>query len=192
MNDKRYRSVLSWAGWAIISVLLLQADRNRESRNLLADIAEFLLKVAAAAVGYAVAAIGGWTDITRALVMVMAIDYATGLIVAANGKSKKTQSGKLSSAAGFKGLLKKGTILGVIALAHLVDQGVGNGSSTVRDFACWCYIANDALSILENVSALGNWVPPPLKRMLETTRDTGKAPSIPTENTEVKKGSNAG
>ena len=58
------------------------------------------------------------------LIAVMSIDYVTGLICGAMGKSKKTETGYLASHEAWKGLLKKGVILLVVLLAtrciHLV------------------------------------------------------------------------
>ena len=56
--------------------------------------------------GGAVAALfGGWTSAMTTLIIFIAIDYLTGLIVAGVFKrSGKSESGALESRAGFKGL----------------------------------------------------------------------------------------
>ena len=52
--------------------------------------------------------LGGWDSSLVTLLIFMAIDYITGLIVAGVfHKSKKSESGALESRAGFKGLIKK-------------------------------------------------------------------------------------
>ena len=67
-------------------------------------------------IGSAIAsAFGGWTTGLTTLVIFMAIDYVTGLIVAGVfHKSTKTETGTLESRAGFKGLCRKGAMLLVV------------------------------------------------------------------------------
>ena len=50
------------------------------------------------------------------LLAVMTIDYVSGLIAAAMGKSTKTENGYMASKAAFIGLMKKAGILLVILL----------------------------------------------------------------------------
>ncbi len=55
-----------------------------------------------AAVGYL---LGGWDNMLQMLILVMAVDYFTGLAVAGIfRKSQKTENGGLETIAGFKGL----------------------------------------------------------------------------------------
>ena len=58
---------------------------------------------------------GGWDAALKTLIIFMAIDYITGLIVAGVFKtSEKTENGALESRAGWKGLCRTGvTLLGV-------------------------------------------------------------------------------
>ena len=51
------------------------------------------------------------------LVAVMTMDFITGLICAAMGKSKKTANGYIASHAAFEGLMKKVLIIFVVLLA---------------------------------------------------------------------------
>ena len=52
---------------------------------------------------------GGWDAALKTLIIFMAIDYITGLIVAGVFKtSEKTENGALESRAGWKGLCRKG------------------------------------------------------------------------------------
>ena len=54
-------------------------------------------------------ALGGWDTALQTLVILMAIDYITGILIAAVWqKSSKSQTGALESKAGFKGLIRKG------------------------------------------------------------------------------------
>lgn len=60
-------------------------------------------------IGAAIAKLfGGWSSGMTTLVIFMAVDYITGIILAAVfGKSKKSDTGALTSAACWKGLVKK-------------------------------------------------------------------------------------
>ena len=55
---------------------------------------------------------GGWDTALSTLLIFMAVDYVTGLVVAGVfHRSKKTDTGKLESRAGWKGLCRKGASL---------------------------------------------------------------------------------
>ena len=114
------------------------------------------------------------------LIGVMSIDYVTGLICGAMGKSKKTETGYLASHEAWKGLLKKGVILLVVLLANLLDIAVSKGAGitveAVMGATCLWFIAREGLSILENVASMGVPVPKILIRMLEIMREKGDAP----------------
>ena len=114
------------------------------------------------------------------LIGVMSIDYVTGLICGAMGKSKKTETGYLASHEAWKGLLKKGVILLVVLLANLLDIAVSKGAGitveAVMGATCLWFIASEGLSILENVASMGVPVPKILIRMLAIMREKGDAP----------------
>ena len=120
-----------------------------------------------AACGGAIAGmLGGWDPLLRVLVTLMAADYITGLLVALMGKSAKTEYGGLSSKVGAMGLARKGLMLIVVLVAALMDSVMGTGSAMCRDAACWFYIANEGISILENVGLAGAPYPAKLKELL--------------------------
>ena len=77
------------------------------------------------------------------LIAVMSIDYLTGLITGAMGKSNKTENGYLESHAALKGLLKKSLIILVVLLAALLDQAVSAGAGiqfeAVMGATCWFF-----------------------------------------------------
>lgn len=111
------------------------------------------------------------------LIAVMSIDYVTGLICGAMGKSQKTETGYLASHAAFLGLLKKALILLVVLLAALLDQAVSKGAGiqfeAVMGATCLWFIASEGLSILENVASMGVPVPKILLKLLEVMRAKG-------------------
>ena len=114
------------------------------------------------------------------LIGVMSIDYVTGLICGAMGKSKKTETGYLASHEAWKGLLKKGVILLVVLLANLLDIAVSKSAGitveAVMGATCLWFIASEGLSILENVASMGVPVPRILTNLLEIMRQKGDAP----------------
>lgn len=118
-----------------------------------------------AAVGGAIAgAMGGWDATLKVLVVMMIVDYLSGLMAAAMGRSDKTEYGGLSSRAGFVGLGKKGLMLAVVWMATMLDAAMG--TAMCRDAACWFYIANEGISVLENLDHVGVPFPGKIKELL--------------------------
>ncbi|MBC2872589.1 phage holin family protein [Bittarella massiliensis] len=111
------------------------------------------------AVGGAIsAAMGGWSQMLTALLIVMGADYLTGLIVAGVfHRSGKSADGSLESRAGFKGLCRKGAMLLVVLLAARLDLVMGTGF--IRDGAAMAFLANELLSVVENVGLMGVPIP---------------------------------
>ncbi len=113
--------------------------------------------------------LGGWDITLQVLLCCMAADYITGLIVAGVfHNSGKSASGALESRAGFKGLMRKCAVLLLVFLAALLDNYTGH--SFVRPAVCMFFIANEGLSILENVGLMGVPYPKFLKNMLEALK----------------------
>ena len=134
-----------------------------------------------AAVGGAIASFFcGLPPILWVLVAVMTIDYITGIICGLMGKSKKTETGGLSSNAAFKGLLKKALIILVVLLAALLDKAVTMGTGitfeAVAGATCLWFIASEGFSIIENVASMGVPIPGILKQALEIMRKKGDVP----------------
>lgn len=115
-------------------------------------------------------ALGGWDMALRVLIGFMILDYATGWLIAAVWhKSGKSETGALSSYAGFKGLIKKCMILALVWMAQLLDLATGN--DFVRDTVCLFFTANEGLSILENTAIMGVPYPAFIKNMLDAMRE---------------------
>ena len=102
--------------------------------------------------------LGGWDTALQTILIFMAIDYVTGLIVAGVfKKSTKTDTGALESKAGWKGLCRKGMTLLIILVAAQMDKV--SGTEVIRNAVIIGYIANEALSIIENAGLMGLPVP---------------------------------
>lgn len=111
------------------------------------------------------------------LIAVMSIDFITGLICGAMGKSDKTENGYIASSTAFIGLLKKSLILLIVLLASLLDMAVSHGAgiefAAVMGATCLWFIASEGLSILENAAKMGIPVPKILLKLLEIMKDKG-------------------
>lgn len=130
-----------------------------------------------AAVGGAIAGIfGGFDTMLIVLMAFMVIDYVTGMVVAWMGKSKKTESGHLDSKVGFVGLCKKCLMLIFVLMAALLDRALGTDSAIFRSMVIWFYIANEGLSILENLALADVPFPKRIKQALEQLRDKNDEP----------------
>lgn len=109
---------------------------------------------------------GGFDRLMIALIVLMTIDFLSGIILSAVfKKSKKTDNGRLSSEAGIKGLAKKIFILFLVAMAMQLDIVIG--TSFIRDGAVMSFIFMEGLSILENSTLAGLKVPSVIKNALE-------------------------
>ena len=128
------------------------------------------------------------------LIAVMSIDYITGLICGAMGKSQKTESGYLASHAAFMGLMKKALILLVVLLASLLDMAVSKGAGisfeAVMGATCLWFIASEGMSVLENVASMGVPVPKILMRLLEIMREKGDVPEQKKEEKQAEEKTN--
>lgn len=129
------------------------------------------VKLLAAATGAVAGIFGEWNAMLTILVAVMAIDYLSGLILAAAGRSPKTEAGGLSSKAGFIGLAKKGFIVLLVLLGTLLDRAIGNSAMVFQTSLTCYYIANEGLSVLENAALMGVPFPRKLRSALEELRD---------------------
>ncbi len=97
---------------------------------------------------------GGWDTALVTLMIFMAVDYITGLVVAGVfHKSPKTDGGTLESRAGWKGLCRKGMTLLVVLVACRLDLIMG--SNFIRDATIIAFIANETISIIENAGLMG-------------------------------------
>ena len=103
--------------------------------------------------------LGAWDTAIIVLVAFMAIDYITGVI-------KGIYTDKLSSNVGLKGIARKFLIVVVLIVAVLLDRLLNTGTWVFRTLACYFYIANEGISILENAVAMGLPVPVQLKNAL--------------------------
>nr|DAT06874.1 MAG TPA: holin [Caudoviricetes sp.] len=119
--------------------------------------------------GVIATAFGGWNAALTTLVIFMAIDYVTGLIVAGVfHTSTKTDTGTLESRAGWKGLCKKGMTLLIVLIACRLDLIMG--TNFVCDAVVIGYIVNESISIIENAGLMGLPIPKVIVKAIEVLR----------------------
>ena len=114
---------------------------------------------------YFIYLVGGIDVAFISLIVVMALDYITGVMSAIYNK-------KLNSKIGYKGILKKASYLLVIALGVILDKLLGQTGS-VRTLVIYFFVANDGISIIENVSEMNIPLPKKLKELLEQLKKDG-------------------
>lgn len=132
--------------------------------------------------GFISSLFGGWSAALTTLLLFMAVDYLTGLIVAGVFKqSPKTQTGALESRAGWKGLCRKGVTLLIILVAYRLD--VVLGSSFIKDAVVIAFIANETISIVENAGLMGVPIPPTIVKAIDVLRSRAED----SDNEDIKK-----
>lgn len=107
--------------------------------------------------------IGPANGVLIALIVFVIIDYVTGLLSAIINKN-------LSSSVGFKGLLRKILIFLIVGLANILDVYVLGANSVLRTAVIMFYLANEGLSIIENLGETGLPIPKKLKDVLAQLR----------------------
>ena len=141
-------------------------------------------KALAGAAGAIAGLLGEWNVLLTVLAIMMVLDYLTGLVVAWRGKSPKTETGGVSSRAGFDGLIRKAFIMVVVLVATLLDTAIGNQARVFQTAATTYYIANEGISILENTALMGVVYPAFVMRALEALREKSDAGKIDDPETD--------
>lgn len=103
---------------------------------------------------------GSWDLALQVLIVFMVLDYGTGVLYA-------FLNNQLNSEVGFKGLVKKLMILVVLIIGVMLDRILGTGTWVFRTLVCYFYIANEGISLLENVGNIGIPIPNKIRNALE-------------------------
>ena len=110
--------------------------------------------------------LGGIDIAIQSLLIVIVIDYLTGIASAIYNK-------ELSSKIGFKGIIKKFSYLFVVALSVVIDNLLGQ-SGLIRSLVIYFFVANDGLSIIENMAEMNIKLPQKLIDALEQIKKKGE------------------
>ena len=124
-----------------------------------------MIQIVLAAVGGSVGwFLGGCDGLLRALVVFIAVDYATGVMCA-------VADHRLSSEIGFRGICRKVLMFVLVGVGHVIDESVIGNGSMLRTAVLFFYLSNEGISLLENAAHLGLPIPERLKDVLEQLHD---------------------
>lgn len=101
--------------------------------------------------------LGGVDVALQCLLVMIILDYISGIASAIYNKN-------LDSKIGLKGILKKFMYLIIVCVSVIIDKIVGN-TGVVRTLVIYFFVANDGLSIIENMGKMG--IPLP-KKLIDT------------------------
>lgn len=102
--------------------------------------------------------LGGLDSLIYALIAFVAVDYATGVLLAIYEK-------KVSSQIGFEGISRKVLIFVLVALGNTVDRYIIGSNSSFRTMLITFYLSNEGISILENCAKMGVPFPEKLRNI---------------------------
>lgn len=127
--------------------------------------------------GYIASLFGGWDAALKTLILFMAVDYVTGLMVAGIfHNSRKSETGSLESLAGWKGLCRKGVSLLIVLVACRLDLIMG--SSFIRDATVVAFVANETISIIENAGLMGVPIPEIIVKSIEVLKNKAEKRTV--------------
>ena len=139
-------------------------------RNFSIDLVWARLQMAITAVGgWLGYFVGGVDGLMTALLVLMVLDYVTGVMCAVIDR-------ELSSSVGFRGIFKKVLILMLVGVAHIVDLHVVRTGEALRSAVICFYLSNEGVSVLENAGHLGLPIPEKLKAILAQLHDRMEEP----------------
>ena len=101
--------------------------------------------------------LGGVDVALQCLLVMIILDYISGIASAIYNKN-------LDSKIGLKGILKKFMYLVIVCVSVIIDKIVGN-TGVVRTLVIYFFVANDGLSIIENMGKMGITLP---KKLIDT------------------------
>ena len=106
--------------------------------------------------------LGGYDIALQSVIVAVILDYLTGVTRAFILK-------ELSSEIGFKGIVKKVAIFFIIMLAVLIDRVTGD-TGAIRTLVIYYFVANEGLSIIENLGQSGVPIPKALRDALKNLK----------------------
>lgn len=120
---------------------------------------------------------GDFDELFIALIICMILDYLTGVIKAIIKK-------RLSSEIGYRGILKKLSLFGVIALANIIDKVVFADVVLLRYGIILLFLSNEGISILENLVEIGVPIPQSVIKVLLQVKHLSKTNVADREDVE--------
>ena len=124
--------------------------------------------------GMIAVAFGGWSEGLTTLLILMIIDYISGLVVAGLFKAApKSGTGGLESRAGWKGLMRKVFTLLVVVVAYHID--VTLGTAYFMNAAIIGFIVNELISLVENMGLMGVPMPKAISKAIDVLTSKAEA-----------------
>lgn len=102
---------------------------------------------------------GGWNMLMNLLLWLVVLDWLTGWAAA-------WIKGELKSRKGYHGIARKVAIFGLVVISHFIDVILG-GQQYFQNAVVFFYLANELLSIIENVGRMGVPVPKIFRKAIE-------------------------
>lgn len=122
-------------------------------KNIISDVLSVILTTL-------VYILGGFDVALKSLIIIVVIDYLTGVGSAYYNK-------KVSSKKGLKGIIKKFCYFLIVALAVVIDNLMGQ-SGVIRTLVIYFFVANDGISIIENMAEMDVKLP---KKLIDSLED---------------------
>ena len=115
---------------------------------------------------------GGWDAALTTLIIFMAIDYISGIVVAGVfHKSNKSTGGGLKSTIGWQGICRKGITLAIVLIACRLDLLLN--TSYIKDAVVIGFCANELISIVENAGLMGVPMPDSIEKAIDVLKSRG-------------------
>lgn len=111
--------------------------------------------------------LGGWDNLLSALIMFMAVEYLTRILVAILNK-------EIFREIIFRDLVKKVSVFFLVVIGNVIDNLVIQNGGTVRTAVIFFYLYEEGNTILENATMLGLPIPQKLKEILEQMKENKK------------------
>ena len=114
--------------------------------------------------------VGGWDSAIHTLLIFMGIDMVLGLLLAGVFKrSKGTENGGISSAASFRGLVKKGIMLVLVYMGYRLDFVLE--MNFIHYAVIIAFILHETISIIENAGLMGVPIPTVLAKAIDVLKN---------------------
>ena len=111
---------------------------------------------------------GGWHQMLTILLVVQGLDILTGLLAGAKNKG-------ISSKTMREGIIRKIGIWILIVFCHMLDLVLFQGNMVAQSGVLFAFIAQEGLSLTENLGNIGVIVPESVTQYLAQVKDRGKS-----------------
>lgn len=116
---------------------------------------------------------GEWNEALTTLCVFMLADYILGVTLSfVFKKSPKTKSGGLNSTVGFKGIIKKITMLLIVLIGSRAD--ILLNVNFIQQGIVYTFIANELISIVENIGLMGIPLPNVVTKAIDLLTEHSK------------------